>query len=157
MILGLDPGKAGALAIIDELDTGRVPVVMDMRYLGDIPDVGWLDDQVFDTGVRPVLVVVENQQPMPKQGLVSTYQNGVGYGALLAWATLLQVPFITPRPSVWKRKMGVSRDKAECVALAAQLFPGAGLHGPRGGAKDGRAESLLLAEYGRRFHLGLVK
>lgn len=129
-------------------------MLLDMPYLGDIPDGRWLNDTV--QGLSPVLIVIEKQQAMPGQGVTSMMSIGMGYGSLVMWATLLNVPFITPRPAAWKQRLGVTRDKASSVTMASRLFPEAGLYGPRGGAKDGRAEALLLAEYGRRWHLGLI-
>ena len=163
MIAGLDPGKSGALALIDEAGAEVDPWLFDMPYLGDIPDVRWLDEQLHmayrDGGAEwelPVLVVIEQPIAMPGQSSQSTATTFRSFGALLAWVTLAKVPLITPRPNAWKARLGVTKDKGSAVALAARLFPSAGLYGPRGGMKDGRAEALLLAEYGRRHHLGLL-
>lgn len=152
MIIAIDPGKQGAIAYMAD---GSFPAVEDLRYLGDIPDVCWIRSQVPEQVVQ--LVVIEQPIAMPGQSSVATATSFRAYGALLAWATLAEVPLITPRPGQWKAKLGVTKDKGSAVALAARLFPSAGLYGPRGAAKDGRAEALLLAEYGRRFHLGLTK
>ena len=45
---------------------------------------------------------------------------------------------------------GQGKEKDASVYRAQQLFPLAQLVGPRGGKYDGRAEALLIAEYGRR-------
>ena len=163
MIAGIDPGVKGALALIDENDASRVPLVFDLPYIGDIPDVRWLSAEVgidwcdSDGPIPLCLFVVEQPIAMPGQSSKATASTFRAYGALLAWVTLARIPLITPRPNAWKAKLGVTRDKESSLALAARLFPGAGLHGPRGGAKDGRAEALLLAEYGRRHHVGVFR
>lgn len=99
---------------------------------------------------------VEKVGAMPKQGVTSMFRFGMGYG--IAQMAVIgaghRMSLITP--SVWKSRMlkGHGKDKAASLFVAQNLFPAASLLGPRGGAKDGRAEALLLAELARRENFG---
>ena len=72
-----------------------------------------------------------------RQGIASTMKFGIGYGI---WKS--------PMPKVEKtaERKKQSRDKAR------QLFPDAPITLKK---HEGRAEALLIAEFGRREHLGL--
>lgn len=51
------------------------------------------------------------------------------------------------RPTVWKRALGLGKDKEASRLKAMQLFPSADLRRKK---DQGRAEALLLAVYGFR-------
>jgi hypothetical protein len=75
---------------------------------------------------------------------------GVWLGLLAA----LALPHTRVRPALWKRVMGVGKDKEQARLRAMQLYPDADL---RRRKDHNRAESILLAVYGRRVHTGAVK
>ena len=62
----------------------------------------------------------------------------------------LQMPYTTVRPVIWKRALGLGKDKEACRLRAMQLFLSADLRLKK---HHGWAEALLLALYGQR-HLG---
>jgi hypothetical protein len=81
---------------------------------------------------------------MPRQGIASAFNFGVGFGSLLGvlQARHIAIEFVTP--AVWKRTMGLSQDKRASLDKARLLYPDAEL----GLAKhEGRAEALLLAHW----------
>ncbi len=87
---------------------------------------------------------------MPGQGVVSMFSFGVSKGIIIGMLGLGLVPvFLTP-PGVWKNCYGLSKDKNKSRELAATKYP---LHKKLFERKrdDGRAESALLADFGRRF------
>ena len=151
---GVDPGQRGALAALDE--RGQPLDVWDLAYAGNDLDVVWLAGILAEFD-GPAFAAVERQLPLHpagrRAGLTSTFENGRNYGALLATFALLGIPVHDPTPSQWKRSLRLGRDKGAAVALARKLFPTISLRTPRGRALDGRAEALLLAEFGRRRHL----
>jgi hypothetical protein len=64
--------------------------------------------------------------------------------------SLVEVP-----PKDWQReyKIRSTKDddtKAQSYLIASRMFPEVELRGPRGAVLDGRADALLIAEYGRR-------
>lgn len=135
-VLGCDPGKTGALA---QVGPGEALVIDMPENVADLAD--WMEKYNSPC-------YIEKQQAMPKQGVSSTFTTGFGYGQLIGILAALRIPYHEVSPAVWKRAMGLQgKDKSASRALARSLFPTAELHR----VKDhGRAEALLIAEYGRR-------
>jgi crossover junction endodeoxyribonuclease RuvC len=77
---------------------------------------------------------------------------GVGFGLWLGIRAALQLPHTRVRPHVWKKALGLSKDKEQARLRAQQLYPAADL---RLRKHHGRAEALLLAVYGERFGANL--
>ena len=147
--LGIDPGKKGGLALLTATGT----VISTMR----MPDgkVRILD--VISTLKKEhagLIMVVEQSQPMPKQGIVSAFNYGRHFATFEDAAILLKIVYHTVTPAVWKRAMQLSKDKNDSFAACRKLFPDVDLI-PQGCRKqhDGIAEALLIAEYRRRKQL----
>lgn len=136
-ILGIDPGASGAIAKIG----GEVAV-------WDMPSTPKdLVDLLAQFKPHQTVAFVEQAQSMPGQGVASSFKYGVGFGTILGALAALGIPHRLVTPAMWKRQMGIDKDKEKSRGLAQQLFPTAPL--PR--KKDhGRAEALLIAEWGRR-------
>lgn len=151
--LGIDAGLHGALSILDAegnllrvIDTPTFANHLNRRDYNVAEMLDLIDE------AKPCRAVLEVQQAFPKQGGVSNFTTGHGYGL---WHGLLVGRGVTldlVRPKDWKKALGlpVGATKDESVALAARLFPSGDFTGPKGGLKDGRAESALIAEYRRR-------
>ncbi len=91
---------------------------------------------------------------MPGQGVVSMFSMGYGYGLLLGVIVALEIPYTLVAPQTWKKAMLFdmpARDKAASLARAKQLFP---TMSGEIGKHHGKAEALLIAEYGKRLLLG---
>ncbi len=147
LTIGIDPGLSGAVAVlapdnmIEALED--LPVIRDGR-------LAWVDGGALQSlllevvGNRSARVVVERVGAMPRQGVASAFNFGVGFGSILAIVQARQLPLELVTPAVWKRALGLSSDKRASLDRARLLFPTAEL----GLAKhDGRAEALLLAHY----------
>jgi len=150
ILLGLDPGLTGALAAIDS--DGQIVALHDLPILRDgklafvdAPEL--VSHMTAARAGRPARILVERVSAMPRQGVASSFQFGVGFGSLLAACRFLAMPLELVTPAVWKRALGLPADKRASLDRARMLFPTAELHLAK---HDGRAEALLLAEYGRR-------
>jgi crossover junction endodeoxyribonuclease RuvC len=151
--IGIDPGLGGAVAILDA--AGGLLVLADVPVLTLTTARGRKQD--YDVpGMVAILqpygglqahVTLEEAQSMPGQGVRSMWTIGYGFGLWLGVLTALRLPYTRVRPSIWKRAMGLGKDKEQARLRAMQLFPAADLRRKR---DHGRAESLLLAHYGRR-------
>lgn len=152
-IVGIDPGKSGALACIDS-DTLECLGVLLMPYHGKDLDV--LSIREF---LEPCsAVVLERQHAMPAQGRSSIFTLGTSFGALRATIVLAGKKYATPLPSMWTRKAleGVPGEgKARNVTAAKRLFPDLDLTpGRRTKPHDGIADAALLAYYGVHLFCG---
>lgn len=146
-ILGVDPGLRGALALID--DELGLTVVQDMPVVklrgSTVMAEGVLRELIRD--LDPTHAYVERVHSMPKQGVVSAFTFGMGYGLIRGVLTGLGVATTLVTPNEWKRALRVGADKREARVIAGRLFP----MNARDFARvrdDGRAEAVLLAFYG---------
>jgi len=73
----------------------------------------------------------------------STATTNRNFGKLLALAELAECQIITVAPHKWKKDLGVTKDKLECVTLAEKLS-GLSFRTARGALIDGPAEAWLI-------------
>lgn len=113
-------------------------------------------------------VMLEQVNAMPKQGVTSMFTFGRGLGRIEGVIETLRLPYEFVRPQVWqaalripprkKRKQGRKtiwletqpEFKKRLLRKARQLFP-------RIDVKLEIADSLLIAEYCRRLHEGMLR
>jgi crossover junction endodeoxyribonuclease RuvC len=154
LTIGIDPGLSGALAILSA--DGSLELVADLPIVRD-RSLAWIDGSALQSALldaiagRPSRAVVERVSAMPKQGVSSSFQFGVGFGSILSVLQAMHIPIEFVTPVVWKRSYGLSKDKHASLHKARLMFPTAELHLAK---HDGRAEALLIAEYGRRTFAG---
>ncbi len=103
------------------------------------------------------LVVLESVHAMPKQGVSSSFSFGQGLGMWQGIIAALGLPLEMPSPQRWKKAIMADQGKEKSAARykAMQLFPSVATQFARV-KDDGRAEALLMAEYGRRMKVGNV-
>lgn len=145
IILGIDPGLEGALAFINagrsSLEVTRMPVhsitkTKTKRFIDTYEVVNIIKKYKID------YAFMEQVASSPQMGVVSAFSFGEGYGKIQGVLAGLGVPINFVLPQVWKKSLGVPRDKKEAIARANQLFPNAEFK------KDGEAEASLIAFYG---------
>lgn len=141
--IGIDPGKKGALAVIDTEAPAPFAVPFSERgYLAELRGI--------DPGKS--IVALEKVAAMPGQGVTSMFNFGCGFGWIQGILEALRFPYELVPPQRWKKAFGVTSDKHTSIRAAQRLFPGVSLlASPRCRIEnDGMAEALLLAEYARR-------
>lgn len=164
IVCGVDPGKTGGLAIIEDggVRVAPMPIVPAKGGKGrDEYDVRALVRFFDSLGYKArgdVHVLIERLHPMPmlKGGTIANYNRGASTHLLIGICAALGQPYTLVLPQVWQRAMlaGTSgADTKQRSVLAAQrLFPGVSLLPTERSRKpsDGLADALLIAEYGRR-------
>lgn len=148
--LGIDVGLEGGFAVIPHRGPGVAVydapiVVVDGKNHYDVPGIVRLLRPY--QGDTTVIVGLEKQQSMPKQGVASSFKLGDGYGLWRGILTALEIPFEPVHPKTWQKVMLFGKrgkDKGAAILKAHELFPAVDV-----GKKDGRAEALLIAEYMR--------
>lgn len=159
VILGIDPGKTGGMAAMDDAGQviSRLPIPTLATGVGSRRDydegqiVVWLRQFMRDR----VAAFLESQQAYPGQGAVSNFSTGGGYYLWRGILAALGISYEIVRPQTWQKAMldAVSGDtKARAVATCKRLFPDVDLRVSERGTKphDGVADALLIAEFGRR-------
>ncbi len=154
--VGVDPGFSGAIAVLD----GKKVTVTDTptykiksgKKNKNMYNEAMLVAIFSSFDPMSVHIAIEKVHSMPGQGVASMFSMGEGYGLLRGIITALKLPYTLITPQSWKKEMmsGQGKEKSASCHRAQQLFPTAELFGPKGGAKDGRGDALLIAEYCRR-------
>jgi crossover junction endodeoxyribonuclease RuvC len=157
IIVGIDPGLSGAIAILQE---GHPPSVIDTPTT--TIKSGKKNKRMFVESTMVTMlatldpkqthVAMEKIHSMPGQGVAAMFSMGEGYGLWRGILAALYIPYTLVTPQAWKKEMmaGMGKEKSASCYRAQQLFPGVEVFGPKGGAKDGRGDALLIAEYARR-------
>lgn len=152
IVIGIDPGLSGALGVIT--DSGEFVGVADLPVIRD-RNLAWIDGGLLRSMILdfsgPKRVVVERVSAMPKQGVSSSFQFGVGFGSILGVVQSLGLPIEFVRPADWKRALGLSSDKHASLHKARLWYPSADLTLAK---HDGRAEALLVATWSIRHQHG---
>ena len=153
LISGVDIGKKGAIAFINSKTLKAEVYAMPEDFLEVI--------SLFERKLQEdmLLVLVEKQQAFPKQGVVSTFKLGVQYGMILGILKALKIPYEEVSAKKWQKVMLGNygkkiRKEIKQLSLekAKSLFPYLDI-----GRHDGKADALLIAEYGRRILLSNSK
>jgi crossover junction endodeoxyribonuclease RuvC len=147
--MGIDPGKSGGIAI---LEGGAVMRLLPMPLAGRGVDFGVVAHVI--SAYRPDAIVMEKVGAMPKQGVVSTFTFGVGYGGIQGVCAALGAPLHLVTPQAWKQLVlaGTAKDKSSAIAFVRRAYPQADLMAtPRSRVPhDGLADAVCLATYGLR-------
>jgi crossover junction endodeoxyribonuclease RuvC len=127
----VDPGLSGAIAGLTA--DGTFEFVADLPVIRDLK-LAWIDGRALQTILlgalegRQTHAVVERVWSMPKQGVSSTFQFGVGFGSILSVLQVMQISVEPVTPAVWKKFHGLGKDKRASLHKARLLYPGAELH-----------------------------
>lgn len=151
--IGIDTGLNGAVAIISDnqvnvYDTPTVEVKSGKRKKNMHVESGMVNILKAYKD-KDVHVYIEKVHSMPGQGVRAMFSMGEGYGLWRGIVAALGMPYTLITPQSWKKAMmkGMGKEKAASCYRAQQLYPDVELFGSRGGAKDGRGDALLIAEY----------
>lgn len=146
LIIGVDPGASGAVAWI------RHGVHHALAFK-DLTEAEVL--LAFESFGPNTFAYLESVHSMPGQGVASTFKFGMNYGGLRMALIAAGIGFETVTPAKWQRALGClsKGDKKITRAKAQEMFPevsitGRGMKSPTHAVAD----SLLIAEYGRRTH-----
>lgn len=155
--IGIDPGLSGAVAIISSDGEATIHDTPTTKVKSGKKNKNMYVESLMADILRQyagdnVEVKLEKAQSMPKQGVASTFSTGEGYGLWRGILAALRMPYTIVTSQKWKKAMmdGMGKEKSASCYRGQQLFPSVELFGPQGGAKDGRGDALLIAEYGRR-------
>ncbi len=152
VVLGIDPGLRGGLALVRG---NRLLQVMDMpvmEVLGkkrvNVHAIQQLFHALHGQYGPALRCTIEKSQAAPGQSGSAAFSYGRGYGELTASLIACQIPYTEVSPQTWRRNVGLMRgtDKKASIAKAIELFPSAVDRFTA--SKDGRAEAALIAMSG---------
>lgn len=153
MILGIDIGVSGAIALLDF--TGQLVEVWDMPCLHDGPknrrtiNAPLLAEIVY--GSHATRAFVEHVGPRPGEGAVGAFAFGRSRGLIEGVLAASGVPVRFISPPAWKRQVGIPPGKAGAKdaarSEAIRRWPAKASNFARV-KDDGRAEAALVAVAG---------
>ena len=137
--LGIDPGKKGAIALLDS-ESLRVTCHDMPRTTPELHDL---------IAGLPIIkaCVLEKLFTGPAMGRVTLCTMFMNFGILKGALMWRDIPFKEVQPSKWKPALGLSKDKNASREMAMQMFPDDADQFKRV-KDDGRAEAALLAHWG---------
>ncbi len=145
-ILGIDPGKSGGLAIVEN-KVNQIPRIVKAIKMPTlivntkkIIDIVSLKNQIGDTSIS--IAVIEKVHAMPRQGVTSSFQFGRSYGAVEGLCQIITSRIDYVSPSVWKKFMGLNSSKQASLDLAKLKFGNEKIWDVK--SNDGIAEAALI-------------
>ena len=151
-VLGCDPGKKGAIALISGSELVHVfdmPVVALKK--GTKVCCHTLNDHLaalfYEHGPIDV-AVLETVHATPQMGVTSAFDFGRSSGVVEMALVARGVRLEQVQPAAWKRALGLDANKNSSLALARAKWPGSDAFSLQ--KHEGRAEAALIAEWARR-------
>ncbi len=150
MIIGIDPGLTGAIALIsdDGVEVEDMPVSAKLNGKGkEVNAVGVSEILNRAVTFHDAVVYVEAVGPQPGQGVTGMFSFGRSVGVIEGVVAALSLPVMHISPQRWKKAAGLlGKDKDAARTLAVNLFPQMWEDLAR--KKDvGRADALCIAYF----------
>lgn len=139
--IGVDPGKKGSLALLENGAVSIFPFDEDtyIEMLGKVAP-------------HASICCLEHVGSMPGQGVTSMFHFGENFGFIQGVLRAYKIPFELVRPQKWKKEFSITGDKNSSIQVCKRLFPEVSLFRTSKCKKedDGMAEFLLMVEFARR-------
>jgi crossover junction endodeoxyribonuclease RuvC len=154
-IIGIDPGKEGAIALIDGHHLMHVFDMPLLKLKKGTKVCGHTLHAHLAELLHPYppidLALIENVHATPQMGVTSAFDFGRSF-AMAEMAIIsrgIRLEYV--QPQTWKKALGLNADKSSSLALARAKWPDGDSFKLK--KHEGRAEAALIAEYGRRSRL----
>ena len=127
--IGIDPGLSGAIAILDNnkvLNLFDMPIMSEgkknKRQLNSSHLVNLIKENIEQN--EEVVVVVEQVNAMPGQGVTSMFNFGQTFGAIKGVCAALEIPIYFVRPSKWKKHFElINSSKDSSRTKVIEMYP----------------------------------
>ncbi len=152
IIIGIDPGLSGAIAILNDkkvLSIFEMPVMAEgkknKRQLNSAQLVKIIRENIKKN--EEAVVVVEQVNAMPGQGVTSMFNFGQTFGAIKGVCAALELPIFFVRPSKWKKHfelINASKDSSRTKVI--EMYPS--ISGQLTKKKDvNKTDAILIARF----------
>ena len=151
-IIGIDPGIQGALAILDNekvIDIVDLPVMSDGKKNKKQLNGAYLSDYLKKhiLNIENTVVVVEQVNAMPGQGVTSMFNFGQTFGVIKGICAALKIPIYFVRPSKWKKHFDLIRSSKDASRTKViEMYPS--LSNLLSKKKDvNKSDAILIARF----------
>ena len=151
-IIGIDPGLSGAIAILQNnkvLNLFDMPVMAEgkknKKQLNSAQLVNIIKENTQNN--EEVVVVVEQVNAMPGQGVTSMFNFGQTFGAIKGICAALKLPIFFVRPSKWKKYFElINSSKDSSRTKVIEMYPS--LSNELSRKKDvNKSDAILIARF----------
>ena len=151
-IFGIDPGLSGAIAILEKkkvLSLFDMPVMAEGKKNKKQLNSAQLVDIIRENSIGDdeIVVVVEQVNAMPGQGVTSMFNFGQTFGAIKGICAALNLPIFFVRPSKWKKYFElINSSKDSSRTKVIEMYPS--LSSQLAKKKDvNKSDAILIARY----------
>lgn len=159
--IGIDPGKHGGLAALNDQDNTLavvpMPLIGEKEY--DLQRIKMFLKDRISKDTAHVFGVIEKQHCMPGEGLPHTFTTGFGYGMLLGMFTGLDISYRIVTAKEWQKELfkGVAArtdTKVASILVAKRQFPCNDFTATARSKKDsdGMTDAANICIYAKRLH-----
>ena len=128
-IIGIDPGISGAIAVMHGkkvINMYDMPVMAEgkknKRQLNSSQLVNIIKENINEN--EETIVVVEQVNAMPGQGVTSMFNFGQTFGAIKGVCAALKLPIFFVRPSKWKKHFElINSSKDASRTKVIEMYP----------------------------------
>ena len=152
ILIGIDPGLTGAIAILEGkkvLNIYEMPVMAEgkknKKQLNSAQLVALIKE--YANNNDDVVVIVEQVNAMPGQGVTSMFNFGQTFGAIKGICAALKLPIFFVRPLKWKKHFElVNSSKDSSRTKAIEMYPT--LSNQLAKKKDvNKSDAILIARF----------
>ena len=151
-IIGIDPGLSGAIAVMHDkkvINMYDMPVMAEgkknKRQLNSSQLVNIIKENIHKD--EETIVVVEQVNAMPGQGVTSMFNFGQTFGAIKGVCAALKLPIFFVRPSKWKKHFElINSSKDASRTKVIEMYPT--LSGQLAKKRDvNKSDAILIAKF----------
>ena len=151
-IIGIDPGLSGGIAVLENnkvLNIFDMPVMSEgkknKRQLNSAQLVTLMKENILSN--EEAVVIVEQVNAMPGQGVTSMFNFGQTFGAINGVCAALELPIFFVRPSKWKKHFELINSSKDSIRTKAiEMYPS--LSSQLAKKKDvNKSDAILIARF----------
>ena len=152
IIIGIDPGVSGAISILEEkkvIEIFDMPTMIDgkknKRQVNGSQVANIIKENLHNN--KETIVVVEQVNAMPGQGVTSMFNFGQSFGVIKGVCAALSLPIYFVRPTKWKKHFNlIKTNKDASRTKVIEVYPEISSKLSR--KKDSnKADAILIARY----------
>ena len=152
IIIGVDPGISGAISIIENkkiLEVYDTPTMIEgkknKRQINSAQVTNIIKERLNKE--KKVVVVVEQVNAMPGQGVTSMFNFGQSFGVIKGVCSALSIPIYFVRPAKWKKHFNlIKTNKDASRTKVIEVYPE--ISNKLSRKKDShKADAILIARY----------
>jgi len=152
IIFGIDPGVSGAISVLENkkvIEVFDMPTMIDgkksKRQVNGAQVTNIIKERLDKN--KEIVVVVEQVNAMPGQGVTSMFNFGQSFGVIKGISSALGLPIYFVRPTKWKKHFNlIKTNKDASRTKVIQIYPEISSKLSR--KKDSnKADAILIARY----------